>query len=327
MSELQHPSCHYCQSSPAKLLSATHASSRIKQPQADLRTHQSRCHELRRQLLDALEQQESRRVLFQKVNAAEERVRQQSLRSTKAIDCIHNTRSKSAVAQGRVRGIKAQLTRLSNQLEQLKIARQAVLRELSNRRKAHELALQSLASRQAMEMNALQHVLPVRISGVKAHTRQPMQVSIYNMRLPEVASRAPAQMQADAHRSSAALGYLTLQLQLFASILDAPLLHEGHYLGHHSSVWRAQTFWNTKAEPSQVLLLSSLPSDALSSSFLSGGPASWATTRDSADQNRYVHPCVRHLPHAVVHSRVSSPPAHDTCCIFQDTGEVVVHFV
>lgn len=120
--------------------------------------------------------QESLRALFREVNAAEERVRQQSIRSTKAIDSINSSRSKLLVAQGRLQGIKAQLTRLPLKLEQLKAAREAVLRELSNRRKAHELAIQSLASRQALEMNALQHVLPVRISGVKAHTRQPMQV-------------------------------------------------------------------------------------------------------------------------------------------------------
>lgn len=107
------------------------------------------------------------------------------------------------------------------------------------------------------------------------------------MRLPEVASKAPAQMRADAHRSSAALGYLTLQLQLFASVLDAPVLHEGHYLGLHSSVWQAQSFWNAKAAQSQVLRLSGLPPDSLSSSFMSSGPASWGTSLESHDQNRY----------------------------------------
>lgn len=114
-----------------------------------------------------------------------------------------------------------------------------------------------------------------------------VQVSIDNMRLPEVASKAPAEMRTDANRSSAALGYLTLQLQLLASILDAPLLHEGHYLGLHSSVWQARSFWNIKPENSQILLLSSLPTDALSSSFMSSGPAVWAATLESPDQSRH----------------------------------------
>lgn len=105
------------------------------------------------------------------------------------------------------------------------------------------------------------------------------------MRLPEVASKAPVQMQSDPRGSSAALGYLTLQLQLFASVLDAPVLHEAHYLGLHSAVWQARTFWNTKADQAQVLLLSSLPTDALSSSFMSG-PASWASTMEAPDQSR-----------------------------------------
>lgn len=106
------------------------------------------------------------------------------------------------------------------------------------------------------------------------------------MRLPEVASKAPAQMQEDAQRSSAALGYLTLQLQLFASILDAPLLHESHFLGLHSSVWQPRSFWHAKGDRAQKLLLSTLPTDALSSSFMAG-PTSWTATLDSTDQNRY----------------------------------------
>lgn len=122
--------------------------------------------------------QESLRALFHQVHAAEEKLRQQSLRSTKAIDSISITRSKLRVAQARVQGLEAKLTDLPQQVAKLEHTREAVLRELSNRKKAHDLATQSLAARQAMEMNALQHVLPVRISGVKAHTRQPMQVCL-----------------------------------------------------------------------------------------------------------------------------------------------------
>lgn len=112
------------------------------------------------------------------MHAAEEKLRQQSLRSTKAIDNINSTRTKLTAAQARVQGVKTKLTQLPQQVTQLKQTKEAVLRELSNRRKAHELAAQSLAVRQAMEVNALQHVLPVRISGVKANTRQPMQVRL-----------------------------------------------------------------------------------------------------------------------------------------------------
>lgn len=223
MSESRRSSaCPCCHSSPAKLLSAKQANSRLKQPQTTLATQQSRCEELRGLLLDALNHQvcdtsasclpqcpiwtqqqhivglsdaqmisdcgkiicnkwavqESLRALFQRAHAAEEKLRQQSLRSTKAIDNINSTRAKLSAAQARVQGVKTKLIQLPQQVTQLKQTKAAVLRELSNRRKAHELAAQSLAIRQAMEVNALLHVLPVRISGVKANTRQPMQVRL-----------------------------------------------------------------------------------------------------------------------------------------------------
>lgn len=122
--------------------------------------------------------QDSLRVLFHQVHAAEEKLRHQSLRSTKAIENINRARSKINAAKSRVEGIKRNLQKLPQQVAQLKHTQDDVVRELSHRIKAHELAAQSLAARQAIEVNALQHVLPVRISGVKANTRQPMQVCV-----------------------------------------------------------------------------------------------------------------------------------------------------
>jgi hypothetical protein len=116
-----------------------------------------------------------------------------------------------------------------------------------------------------------------------------VQVSIANLRIPEVPSRAQAIMKDKCSHISAALGYLILHLDLFANILAAPVLHEGAFLGLHSSVWMPQTFWKRQAESGQQLTLSGLPSEAISSSFIAGSAAAWASIAlDSQDSGRYV---------------------------------------
>lgn len=109
-----------------------------------------------------------------------------------------------------------------------------------------------------------------------------MQVNVANLRLPEVASKTAAQMQKDCAGTSAALGYLTLHLELFCSILGAPLLHESQFLGVHSAVWQAPNFWKRAVDPAHMLMLSALPCDSLTTSFIAGGP-SWAIALEASD--------------------------------------------
>ena len=89
-------------------------------------------------------------------------------------------------------------------------------------------------------------------------------------------------MQRDSPGTSAALGYLTLHLELFCSIVGAPLLHESRFLGIHSSVWQAPTFWKRTIDPAHVLMLSAMPCDALTTSFIGNGP-SWAMALEVPD--------------------------------------------
>jgi hypothetical protein len=53
--------------------------------------------------------------------------------------------------------------------------------EVEQKNKARKMAVGALRARQAMEMDALYHFLPVRVSGVKAKTRQPMQVGTFHI--------------------------------------------------------------------------------------------------------------------------------------------------
>ena len=113
-----------------------------------------------------------------------------------------------------------------------------------------------------------------------------LQVNVANLRIPEVASRAAAQMQQDCPGTSAALGYLTLHLELFCSIVGAPLLHESRFLGVQSSVWQAPSFWKRSVDPAHMLMLSAMPCDALTTSLIGHGP-SWAMALEVPDpQNK-----------------------------------------
>lgn len=104
-------------------------------------------------------------------------------------------------------------------------------------------------------------------------------------------------MQHDCPGTSAALGYLTLHLELLCSILGAPVLHESQFLGVHSAVWQAPGFWKRAVDPAHMLMLSALPCDTLTTPFIAGGP-SWAMALETSDpQHKNV---ARHLRPDVV---------------------------
>jgi hypothetical protein len=79
-------------------------------------------------------------------------------------------------ATGRLNRKKEFIAHFPDHIEAVTCAGREKKRELGQKKKAHEMALGALRTRQAMEMDALYHFLPVRVSGVKAKTRQPMQV-------------------------------------------------------------------------------------------------------------------------------------------------------
>lgn len=80
-----------------------------------------------------------------------------------------------------------------------------------------------------------------------------MQVSVANVRVPELPSQLPAVLKAaskdDPDTAAIACGYLTLYTRLFASIAGAPLLHEPGFMGAHSSLWHPDTFWKRDSWP------------------------------------------------------------------------------
>jgi hypothetical protein len=185
--------------------------------------------------------QDEKRELFKRLHASEANVRQASVRNTQLVQQVHETKSRLSLALLRLKRKQDEVAKLPQHIQALTLALDESRRDLANRKKAHAIAINSLSSRQMMEMDALYHVLPVRVSGVKVNTRQPMQVrvrfsthrrnaasvpdkifvqvSVANLRLPEVASKAPAQMNIDCQATSAALGYLALHLELLSSVL------------------------------------------------------------------------------------------------------------
>ena len=79
-------------------------------------------------------------------------------------------------ASDRLKRKKDNILRLPEHIESVTRAGRECRRDLEQKKKAHEMALCALRARQSMEMDALYHFLPVRVSRVKAKSRQPMQV-------------------------------------------------------------------------------------------------------------------------------------------------------
>ena len=85
-----------------------------------------------------------------------------------------------------------------------------------------------------------------------------VQVSIANLRIPEIPAQLVCAMQSAHLQTSVACGYLMLYLRLVASIVDAPLLHEPGFLGAHSAVWQPDRFWRRDAASGMRLPLSGM---------------------------------------------------------------------
>jgi uncharacterized protein YhaN len=120
--------------------------------------------------------QDESRELFKRLHKAEDGVRQASQRNTWLVQQLRAVKGRLADASDRLQRKKDHVSQLPQYLDAVTQAGREISRELEQKKKAHEMALGALRSRQAMEMDALYHVLPVRVSGVKAKTRQPMQV-------------------------------------------------------------------------------------------------------------------------------------------------------
>ena len=89
---------------------------------------------------------------------------------------LREVKARLSDASDRLKRKKEHVSRLPEHIESVIRAGRECSRELERKKKAHEMALGALRARQSMEMDALYHFLPVRVSGVKAKTRQPMQV-------------------------------------------------------------------------------------------------------------------------------------------------------
>ena len=91
-------------------------------------------------------------------------------------------------------------------------------------------------------------------------------------------------MHGDPLKTSLACGYLVLYIRLLASVFAAPLLHEPGFLGAHSCVWQADTFWrrDAAAAVSQRWTLSGMPTQAVT----------WTAAAANALDNQQLLKCV-----------------------------------
>ncbi|KAG2426499.1 hypothetical protein HXX76_011727 [Chlamydomonas incerta] len=81
----------------------------------------------------------------------------------------------------------------------------------------------------------------------------PIQVTLCNLKLPDAASVCGLMTQ-QPDVTSAGLGYLLLLLDLLATYLGGPLLHEGAFQGSTTVLWQQHSFWNRRPSSSNARL-------------------------------------------------------------------------
>jgi chromosome segregation ATPase len=120
--------------------------------------------------------QEGLQILFQRAHEAEQKVKHVSLRVMALRARIQARRAQLEVKQSRLQQCRKALHEQDVLLSSVEISVEDAKDEIETMRRAHVVAAGSLMDRQAREMQALQGVLPVRISGVAKSSRKVMQV-------------------------------------------------------------------------------------------------------------------------------------------------------